>query len=121
MDDLALGGLADQDFCYLTTAGRRSGRPHRIEIWFGARGGTLYLLAGGGRRADWVRNLEAAPEVTVELGERAWRASARVVTDPGEERAARELLASKYQGWREGGPLSGWARTALPVALDLRR
>ena len=121
MGEAALGDLEDQDFCYLTTTGRRTGSPHRIEIWFGARGGTLYLLAGGGRRADWVRNLEASPEVTVELGERRWRATARVVTDPGEDRAARQLLASKYQGWREGGQLSTWARTALPVALDLRR
>jgi hypothetical protein len=32
---------------------------------------------------------------------------------------ARELLAAKYQGWRAGAPLSGWARTALPVAVDL--
>ena len=27
--------MAD-DYCYLTTTGRRSGRPHRIEIWYAA-------------------------------------------------------------------------------------
>jgi hypothetical protein len=32
---------------------------------------------------------------------------------------ARHLLAGKYQGWKEGKKLSDWARTALPVALDL--
>ena len=120
MNDVGLGGLADEDFCYLTTRGRRTGNPHRIEIWFGARGGTLYLLAGGGRRSDWVRNLEATPEVTVEVGERQWNATARVVTGSEEDRAARELLAAKYQGWTPGSGLSSWARTALPVALDLR-
>ena len=55
----------------------------------------------------------------MEIGDRRWRGAARVVTDAVEERAARELLAAKYQGWQEGAPLSGWARTALPVALDL--
>ena len=120
MDDVDLGVLADEAFCYLTTRGRRTGNPHRIEIWFGASGGTLYLLAGGGRRLDWVRNLEASAEVSVEIGDRRWHATARVVTEREEERAARELLAAKYQGWREGARLSGWARTALPVALDLR-
>ncbi len=120
MDGAGLGELADQAFCYLTTTGRRSGNPHRIEIWFGAHGRTLYLLAGGGHAADWVRNLEANPEVTVEIAEHGWQATARVVTDNEEEQHARRLLASKYQGWREGAALSGWARTALPVALDLR-
>ena len=115
----ALGELEDQDFCYLTTSGRRTGNPHTIEIWFGARDGTLYLLSGGGRRSDWVRNLEARPEVHVRIAERAWPAVARVVADEDEEQLARSLLASKYQGWREGARMSGWARTALPVALDL--
>ena len=120
MDGAGLGELADEAFCYVTTTGRRSGSPHRIEIWFGARGGTLYLLAGGGRNADWVRNVEEDPEATVQIGHSVWQAAARVVTDAEEEQHARRLLASKYQGWREGAELSGWARTALPVALDLR-
>ena len=116
----ALGQLADEDFCYLSTTGRRTGNPHTIEIWFGARDGTLYLLAGGGRRSDWVRNLEAAPNVDVRIAGSEWQAVARVVTDREEEQIARTLLASKYQGWREGARMSGWARTGLPVAVDLR-
>jgi hypothetical protein len=31
---------------------------------------------------------------------------------------ARRLLAAKYQGWREGRSLSGWARTAVPIAIE---
>jgi hypothetical protein len=56
--------------------------------------------------------------VQVRVGDRTWRAVARLVDDPAEDALARRLLASKYQGWHEGRPLSGWARTALPVALD---
>ena len=39
--------LADEDVCYLTTIGRKSGRQHEIQIWFGLRDGTLYFLSGG--------------------------------------------------------------------------
>jgi deazaflavin-dependent oxidoreductase (nitroreductase family) len=113
--------LTDQDFCYLTTDGRRTGRPHTIEVWFGSRNGTLYVLSGGGDRSDWVRNLRITPKVSVRVGDRTWVARARVVEDPDEGAAARPLLAAKYQGWREGRPLSAWARTALVVALDLDR
>jgi deazaflavin-dependent oxidoreductase (nitroreductase family) len=111
-----------QPFCYLTTAGRISGRPHTIEIWFALRDRTLYLLSGGRDRSDWVRNLLAHPEVTVRIGRRdapTLAARARVV-DPGsdEDALARRLVTGKYQpGY--GGDLSGWRRSSLPVAVDL--
>ena len=46
-------------------------------------------------------------------------ATARIVEEAEEDELARRLLVSKYQGWREGGRMSSWARTALPIALDL--
>ena len=46
--------LADQDFAYLTTIGRRTGKAHTIEIWFGLQDGRMYMLSGGDDRADWV-------------------------------------------------------------------
>ena len=110
---------AGEQFCYLTTTGRRTGRAHEIEIWFGARGDTVYMLAGGGRRSDWVRNLLAEPAVRLQIGAREWAARARIVDDEIEDALARWLLAAKYQGWREGAPLSDWAARALPVAVDL--
>lgn len=66
-----------------------------------------------------MRNLLAEPSVQVRVGDQEWEAAARVVTDPDEEATARRLLAAKYQDWEEGRPMSGWAKTALPVALDL--
>jgi deazaflavin-dependent oxidoreductase (nitroreductase family) len=115
----ALDDIPDKAFCYVTTVGRRTGRPHRIEIWFGARGRTLYLLSGGGDRSDWVRNLRQQPGCSVDVGARTHRARARFDMPADEEHAARRLLAAKYQGWVEGNPLSSWAATALVVALDL--
>ena len=109
----------DLDFCYVTTRGRRTGEPHQIEIWFGADGDTIYLLSGGGDRSDWVKNLLVEPAVHVRIGDREWQAKARVVEDRDEDARARRLLAAKYQGWKEGKAMSGWATTALPVALDL--
>ena len=124
MDEVAnnlLGELSGESFCYVTTRGRRSGRPHVIEIWFGVRDSTVYLLSGGGDRSDWLRNLQANPAVAVRIGNRSWQANARVVTHPDEDAAARRLLAGKYQSWREGLELSRWARTALPVAVELQQ
>lgn len=114
---------ADEDYCYLTTVGRRTGKPHEIEIWFAAAadGGTIYILAGGGERADWVRNARKAAAVEVRIGGRAMRGVARIVAGGSAEDAlARRLLLAKYAPPRyTGGDLEEWGRTALPVAVDL--
>ena len=111
-------GMADEDYCYLTTTGRVTGRPHEIEIWFGLEGATLYLLAGGGDRSDWVKNLRRQPAVSVRIRDMQFNGRARVVTDGAEDAKARALLVGKYQP-RYAGDLTGWGRRALPVAVDL--
>ena len=112
--------FADDDFCYLTTIGRATGQPHTIEIWFALEGTTMYLLSGGGERADWVKNLRKDPNIRVRVGSRTVTAKARVVRGgTAADTTARELLDGKYMGWREGKRLSSWARGALPVAIGL--
>ncbi|HEV8535233.1 MAG TPA: nitroreductase family deazaflavin-dependent oxidoreductase [Candidatus Limnocylindria bacterium] len=112
--------LADHDFAYLTTTGRRTGRPHTIEIWFAVRDGRIYLLSGGRDRADWVRNIRKTSAVRLQIGSRSTAARARVVrAGSSEDDLARQLLDAKYMDWREGKRLSAWAREALPVAIDL--
>jgi deazaflavin-dependent oxidoreductase (nitroreductase family) len=106
------------DYCYLTTIGRRSGRPHRVEMWYAASGETLYLLAGGGRSADWVLNLAAEPAVTVEVEGQIRSGHARVVESSDESEHARSLVFAKYAP-RNSGDLTSWRQRSLPVAIDL--
>ncbi len=109
----------NSNHCYITTIGRITGKPHTVEIWFAAVDDTLYVLAGSGERADFVRNARKTPEVTVRVGERAAmerNATARVVTKQTEEALARRLLLAKYASHSD---LDEWGRTALPVAFDL--
>jgi deazaflavin-dependent oxidoreductase (nitroreductase family) len=114
-----LDGLVTESFCYLTTRGRVTGRPHEIEIWFSLvpQTRTLYMLAGGGDRADWVRNLRREPAVTIRVSEERLKGRARIVEDGEEDELARRLLVEKYE--RSPGSLSGWRLRALPVAVDL--
>ena len=111
-----LARWAGEPYAYLTTTGHRTGRPHRIEIWFGAQDGRMYLLAGGRERSDWVRNLRADAHVAVEVGDETHAGAARVLeAGTAEDRRACELLVAKY---REGDNLDEWGRTALPVAIE---
>jgi deazaflavin-dependent oxidoreductase (nitroreductase family) len=115
----ALERLAGEEYCYLTTTGRVSGRPHEIEIWFGASSGVLYMMSGGGKRADWVKNLLKEPRVSVRIAGLRFAGRARLVTDSDEEQRVRNLLATKYDEREPDGELDEWARTALPVAVDV--
>ena len=91
-------------YLYLTTIGRRSGCPRRIEIWFTRHEGAYYLVAEHGRRARWVQNLVADPAVRARVGARSFRARARVADHAGERelvRSVRRRSEGKY-GWGHG-------------------
>jgi len=110
--------LADADFCYLTTTGRVSGRPHTIEIWFALHGHTLYMLSGARDRSDWVKNVLRSPVVQVKINEIVFSVQARVVDGVEEDALARTLVTTKYTP-RSSDDLRDWSRTSLPVAVDL--
>ncbi len=109
--------LPDLEYAYLTTTGRHTGRPHRIEIWFALVDGVVYLLSGRGDRSDWVRNLTISPEVVVEIGTERRTRRARIVTDVDEDALARGAVVAKYTP-RYRGDLEEWGRTSLVVAID---
>jgi hypothetical protein len=106
-----------EEFCYVSTVGRVSGKPHTIEIWFTARADTVFVLAGGGREADFVQNVLSDASVVVKIGDHAYRGMGRLA-DEEESVFARAMIPAKY-AHRESG-LEEWAQTALPVAFDLR-
>ena len=111
---------SEQPYVWLTTIGRRTGEPRTVELWFVLDGRTVHCLAGGGEDAQWVRNATAEPAVRLSLGQRTYEGRVRrPEPDSFEAADARRRMATKYQGWREGRPLSRWAREALCIAVDL--
>jgi deazaflavin-dependent oxidoreductase (nitroreductase family) len=88
---LRRGGVID-----ITTTGRRSGQPRRIEIVFFTFGDRHYISGRPGRRA-WLANLRADPRVTIHLkrGVQAdLPAHARLITEDAERRALLERICA---------------------------
>jgi deazaflavin-dependent oxidoreductase (nitroreductase family) len=105
--------LQHEKVLYLTTVGRTTGKPRTIEIWFVSSHGRLYLLAEHGLQAQWVRNIQTNPEVTIRIGPYRFQARGRILDDARDRQewqAVAELSRRKY-GWGDG-----W-----PVALDAGR
>jgi deazaflavin-dependent oxidoreductase (nitroreductase family) len=95
--------FSGEQYLYLTTRGRKSGRPREIEIWFTQRDGRFYLIAEY-PTSKWMQNLRADPRVQVRLGGESFAAQARFIipeAEPELHRAIAGLSAEKY-GWGDG-------------------
>lgn len=73
--------LSSQQTIQITTTGRRTGRPRRVEIWWFLVDGRLVITGTPGRR-DWLANLNADPRLTIHLRDRDIAARATPVGDP---------------------------------------
>jgi deazaflavin-dependent oxidoreductase (nitroreductase family) len=66
-----LGWLLDKRFLLLTHTGRKTGRPHQtvLEIVnYAPATGVFVVASGWGEKANWFRNLQAQPAVTITVG-----------------------------------------------------
>lgn len=106
----------------ITTIGRRSGRPRRIEIWFYRADGGIYLSSMPAKRG-WYANLRANPAFTFHLKNSVVAdlpATARPVTDEAERRRifaqfvddlnqpsnpGRIAQPTRVEDWMAGSPL----------------
>lgn len=101
----------------ITTTGRRSGQPRRIEIWFLNVEGRIFITGTPGRR-DWMANLSANPRFTFHLKESVTadlEAEARVV---GDEPTRRLVLEHAVATWyRNQTPIEDLIETAPMVEV----
>jgi len=84
----------------ITTTGRRSGRPRRIELVFHNIGGRIFISGRPGWPRGWIANLRADPRMTFHLKGPVVAdlpATARVILDREERERIIPPIAA---GWR---------------------
>ena len=110
MDDAVRQALTQGGTIDITTTGRTSGQPRRIEIVFSTLDGTVYITGTSGRPRSWYANLRTHPSFTFHLKQGVvadLRARATPITDPAQRRA---VLTSLVQGFAE--------RSAQPFEVE---
>ena len=84
----------------ITTTGRKTGWPRRIEIVYHAIGGRVYISGQPAlKRRSWLANLDANPHFTFHLKRGIAAdldAEARIITDPAERRT---ILTQVARNW----------------------
>lgn len=118
MDPLVRAAIGRDRTIDLTTIGRRSGEPQRIEIWLLDLGARFVVTGTPGPRA-WLANVRADPRVVVHVkggGARAdLDASAAEVLDPAVRRSVFEHPAAAW--YRDRASLEDLVAVAPMIEL----
>ena len=102
VSDATRAALNHSQLIDLTTTGRRTGRPRRIEIFLHHDNGQLFItgMPRADRTRDWIHNITADPHVILHVKQSVVAdvpAVARVVTDPDERRPFIEAAARRWR------------------------
>ena len=103
----------------ITTIGRRSGQPRRIEIGFHNLDGRMYISGLPGRRG-WYANVVAHPDFVLHLKQTAHAdipARAHPITEPAERR---RVLTAILAGIGREGELEDWVDRSPLIEVELR-
>lgn len=84
-------GLRVPGYALLETTGRRTGLPRRTPVGDGLEGHTFWIVAEHGRRAAYVRNIEADPRVRVRVRGRWRQGTAHLLPDDDPRERQRRL------------------------------
>ncbi len=114
------GTMAGAPILLLTTLGRRSGQPRTKPVLYLRDGDDLVVVASVGGQARhplWLKNLQAEPAVTVEVGRERSERTARVVPD-----TEREVLWPRLVGMYPAFDLyQSWTSRQIQVVVLSRR
>src|SRR6185503_5331400 len=72
--------LTDPQFLYLTTTGWKTGKQHRIEIWYVKNNRKYYVMSELGKAAHWVRNISHDPKISFRINRLTFNGHARKIS-----------------------------------------
>jgi deazaflavin-dependent oxidoreductase (nitroreductase family) len=90
-------GVVPPGWALLETVGRRTGLPRTTPVGDGRVGSTFWIVAEHGRRAGYVRNIEANPRVRVRVrngGALRWRGGTAHILDDDDPLARQRMLSA---------------------------
>lgn len=111
-------GLPIPGYALLETTGRTSGLPRTTPVGDGLEGSTFWIVAEHGRRAAYVRNLEANPRVRVRVRGRWRTGTARILPDD-DPRERQRRLSHRLAARINAASVRGFGTDLLTVRIDL--
>jgi hypothetical protein len=88
----------------LTTHGWKSGKEHKIEIWFVEHNERYYIISERLEGAHWVQNIKHNATLSFSINDKVFKGNARIVDQEKEAALSAEvfkLMDTKYK-WNQG-------------------
>lgn len=101
---------------YLTTMGRKSGKTHKVELWFVLANGKIYL-SHEGATTDWMRNITSNNQVRIRAGSVDLDAQATVLAGGTPVKAGQRALYEKYYGPAPEATIEDWFELSKIIEL----
>ena len=95
---LGLGFLIAKWVLVLTTQGRKTGKLRKTAIWYVQEEKVIYCFSRRGASSQWLKNLEACPNVRLRIGSVARRAQGLLVQESTECERVLARFQGKYKG-----------------------
>jgi deazaflavin-dependent oxidoreductase (nitroreductase family) len=102
----------------ITTVGKKTGNPHKIEIAFHNFDGVLYITGSPGRR-DWYANLVANPQFTFHLKQSTQADIPATATPITDEATRRQVLSKVVVKWNKQAELEAFMQSSPLVKVQL--
>lgn len=114
-------GVRIPGYAVLETTGRKSGLPRRTPVGDGLDGDTFWIIAEHGRRAAYVRNIEANPRVRVRVRGK-WR-TGTAVPMPDDDPLERQRIMGEHNRWARSNAraVRTFGTDLMTVRIDLDR
>jgi deazaflavin-dependent oxidoreductase (nitroreductase family) len=110
--------LKSDNLIDITTTGKKTGSPRRIEIAFHNFDGALYITGLPGKR-DWYANLLAQPRFTFHLKQSAHADLPAIATPITDEAMRREILTRVVAKWNRQAQLEAFVASSPLVEVRL--
>ena len=121
MDDAIRNALAVDQLVDITTIGRKSGEPRRIEIWHHLVDGAVYITGLPGKRS-WYANILAEPSCTFHLKQSLQQDIPARATPITDEATKRDLFTKlkEAEGRLAHADVDAWAKHSPLIRVDFR-
>ncbi len=112
----SIESVQKNQYIYLTTKGRKTGKAHTVQIWFAYAHGKLYL-SHEGAYTDWMKNLEKNEMVNGKINAVNFEAKAKIVGEGNAREQGKKALYEKYYKPASKAVIDDWFSISTVIEL----
>jgi len=101
----------------LTTKGRKTGKPHTVQLMFAVAGEKMYL-SHEGAYTDWMKNILKDSRVEFKIGKTQFKGNARIAKTGDIFETGKHALYQKYYGKADEDTINDWFSESTVIEVS---